>query len=379
VVTDGQVNAGTGYKARATALSNPNYSLGSVNVVSPEFKINKADIAIKFAVENVTIGIPVKLEVTGSFESTDITYKVLSDISVGDGEVKGDIFNPTKLGEVFIQVHVGATQNYNEGTVTCKLIVEKPEAPVQLITKEVIYGNETVLELRGHAGGEFTFELAEEADREYGTIINTALIPRKVGQVGIRITVEETENYKKTTVVQYVTILPAPVVIVWDATRTFTYNGEEQAPKATMNPDYLYNNDDPFEIYVQGAVNAGSHTAVAIGTENTNYTVVGVEDEASLSVPFTITPRVVQLDWSDLERTYNGEEQYPTATVKDTILVEGDECIVTVTGATNVGTVSSTVVSLSNSNYTLTGASADNLKADFKITPAEVEIEWSNL
>ncbi len=168
-------------------------------------------------------------------------------------------------------------------------------------------------------------------------------------------------------------------MLIWDETLSFVYNGEEQAPKASVNPMYLYNNDDPFEIYVQGARNVGTYTALVTGLENENYTIVGV-DEEMLKAEFTITPRVVEFDWSNLDLTYNGEMQYPTATLKDTVLIAGDECIVTVTGAKDAEKdIVSTVVSISNDNYTLEGADAENLTAKFTIKPKEIELEWNDL
>ena len=62
-----------------------------------------------------------------------------------------------------------------------------------------------------------------------------------------------------------------------------------------------------------------------------------------------VTQRVVTLNWSDTELTYNGSEQAPTATV--TNRVGSDVCDVTVTGGqTNVGSYTATADELTGTN-----------------------------
>lgn len=73
-----------------------------------------------------------------------------------------------------------------------------------------------------------------------------------------------------------------------------------------------------------------------------------------------ITPKVVLLQWGQTSWTYDGTSHSTTCEVSN--LESGDTCTVTLTGnpstsITNIGTTTVTASSLSNSNYTLTGAS----------------------
>ena len=90
--------------------------------------------------------------------------------------------------------------------------------------------------------------------------------------------------------------------------------------------------------------------ATVIATGKGNFT-------GTLEQTWNILPKVVTLQWGDTSWTYDGLPHSTTCVV--TNLEPGDSCTVTLTGnsITNIGTQTVTATDLSNSNYTLTGAS----------------------
>lgn len=135
------------------------------------------------------------------------------------------------------------------------------------------------------------------------------------------------------------------------------YDGTEIRPlpiiTAVVNgvPVELQNGRD-YTLEYTNNVNASTNqkkatvTATGIG----NFT-------GTLSQTWNIKPRVVTLQWGTTSWTYDGLSHSTTCVV--TNLIEGDTCSVILTGnsITNIGTTTVTASSLSNSNYTLTGAS----------------------
>lgn len=77
----------------------------------------------------------------------------------------------------------------------------------------------------------------------------------------------------------------------------------------------------------------------------------------TLTQTWDITPKVVELQWGQTSWTYDGTSHSTTCVV--TNLIGNDECTVTLSNnnITNIGQITVTATGLSNSNYTLTGAS----------------------
>lgn len=112
-------------------------------------------------------------------------------------------------------------------------------------------------------------------------------------------------------------------------------------------------------------------TAVAAyaGDYYLEFTGKGNYEEVA-KVPFSIKPKEVSIAWNeDSLFTYNGEEQSPTATADG--LIEGDECSVVVSGATNAGKHTAVATKLSNPNYKLPES---GLEKNFEILKADPTI-----
>ena len=224
--------------------------------------------------------------------------------------------------------------------------------------------------LEGDTVGELTFALSRLGENGNETDADYAMY---AGTYFAAISAFGNPNYMFDGDAVKFVVLPKTVKLVWSADSEYIYNGEEQAPEATVAEESLVKTkqngdagDEAFEVTVLGTKNAGRNLkAVAVSLGNPNYTIEGCENAEYL---FEILPKAVTIVWSDTELEYTGELQHPVATVSPESLVSGDECTVTnVTGGqVNAGgyreedgklvadgSYVAAATALSNPNYTL--------------------------
>jgi len=162
-------------------------------------------------------------------------------------------------------------------------------------------------------------------------------------------------------------ITPKEITVIWGNQTSFVYNGTEQAPTATA--EGLVDGDECL-ITVSGAKDVGSYTAKAVDLSNSNYKL----PTENLEKTFEITPKEISIVWGGQTLFYSGTEQAPTATAKG--LVSDDICLITVSGAKDVGIHTATVTALSNSNYKLP---TENLETQFEIKNSNKTTDLSSL
>lgn len=201
-------------------------------------------------------------------------------------------------------------------------------------------------------------------------------------------------NEKEATANATGTINPLPVVLEWNYTAPFTYDGNEHSVTAEVANKV---GEDTFTLTYEGNTEkaVGSYTAKVTGLGNDNYTLEGVEN-TTLNweiVGASIAEATVEL--SEDEFTYTGSEQKPTVTVKlgDTPLTENiyytvdysDESInageytVTVTGTGNYsGTVTATYT-ISPAALTITGATLASKTYDGTTNATVESVTFSGL
>ena len=347
-VSGEQINANTDietYTATASITDN-NYKLPEV--YTEEFTINPKEVTLEWG------------------EST-FTYngEAQAPTATATGMVNDESLTVTVSGE---------QTNANTYTATASITDNNYKLP-EVNTKEFTINPKAVtLEW-----GESTFTYNGEAQAP------TATATGMVNDESLAVTVSgeqtnaNTETYTATASItdnnyklpevatKEFTINPKAVTLEWGES-TFTYNGSAQKPTATATGMV---NDESLVVTVSGEqtnANTETYTATASITDN-NYKLPEVNTKE-----FTINPKAVTLEWSNTALTYNGEAQAPTATA--TGFIEGDECIVTVSGAqTNAGTAyTATATALSNSNYKLPNAVTASFSIG-KATPAYTKPE----
>ena len=179
------------------------------------------------------------------------------------------------------------------------------------------------------------------------------------------------------------------VKITWLGEETVTYNGSEQSLAAQV-----VGADDGAPVTFSYANNNRSTNVCSIEVrvkipESSNYEITADSGE-SFKI-FTIKPIVVVLNWSGSETvTYTGSVYSRTATIANlarnesftltytaTKLSEYGEIAANGSGTQHAGEYMISVTSISNQNYTLDGADADQLSAKLTILPQKVKISWS--
>ena len=165
-------------------------------------------------------------------------------------------------------------------------------------------------------------------------------------------------------VTQTFTISQRTAELTWTNT-AMTYNGESQAPTATVGN--LVKGDSCAATVSGGQKNVGSYTAEATALSNGNYVL-----PSAVTQSFTIAPKTVSLSWTNTAFTYDGSAHVPSATARG--ILSGDSCAVTVSrGKKNAGSYMAKAIALSNNNYALP---SDATQA-FTVAPKTVGLKWS--
>ena len=175
----------------------------------------------------------------------------------------------------------------------------------------------------------------------------------------------DNSDYKLSNPTAKFTINPKEIKVTW-SDLSFTYNGQNQVPKAALN-DSLCEGDST-EISVSGAKkNAGTYTATA-SSSNSNYKVSNSTNK------FTISPKEITISWGNTSFVYNGSNQHPTVTADG--LVSGDSDVFTYTGVQKKAGTHTATVALKNANYTFKAGTATT--QSYTIAQREITITWNN-
>lgn len=118
-------------------------------------------------------------------------------------------------------------------------------------------------------------------------------------------------------------------------------------------------------------INAGTYVFEILKITNNNYKI------GENSCEFKIIPRTISVEWSDLEKIYNGKNQEPTYKLKG--LIEGDDATISLLqkNMKNVGEYDVSIAenTISNINYKMDSDEG----AKFVIKPAKITITFKNI
>ncbi len=159
------------------------------------------------------------------------------------------------------------------------------------------------------------------------------------------------------------TIEPKVITIAWNISSPYTYNGSNQGPTYTADPD-----EGVKESGTHQATNVDDYTAT-VEAESSNYTLTSTD---ALSKDWSITKRQVTISWSNsTPYTYNESSQGPTFTTSP-----GD--LATLSGAPkqNVGDYEATATLDDTTNNEF--ADGAQTTADYEITALEVSFSWED-
>ena len=365
-VTGGtETNAGT-YTATTTALSNSNYKLPAA--VTQSYVIDKAPLTITANPNTVIYGdLPGNAGVTYSGFVNGENGTIAS--MTGTLTYAYDYVQFGDVGHYTITPSGADYANYAEAYNTGDLTVEKKEVGL-------IWSGYTGLTYNGTAVN-VTATATQLVNGDSCMVTVTGGTETNAGPYTATATSLDNSNYKlPAAVTQSYVIAKAPLTIT-------------ASPKAVIYGDL----PDNAGVTYSGFVNAETETTAAMsGTLGYAYSYAQFDDVGTYTITpsgadyanyaeayntgdLTVAQKEVGLSWSGYTGlTYDGSQKNVTATA--TQLVNGDSCMVTVTGGneTNVGTYTVTATSLSNSNYKLPAL----VTQSYVIAKATVKFSFNN-
>lgn len=212
------------------------------------------------------------------------------------------------------------------------------------------------------------------SDSENGRYRDRPYTYKDVGEYTVWFTIKK-DGYTDVKGSAKVTITPKEVTVADGslAAKDKVYDGTRNADiEVTKNAklDGVYNVDAKY-VTIQLAsggtnggtfvdANAGTDKAVKINREKISLTgdkaknYLLVVNGSQIDAKADITPKPVDLEWTNTTLTYNGNPQKPTATVEAGQLIGEDNAAVSVTGEqTNAGDNYTATASLGNGNYSI--------------------------
>ncbi|MBR2985592.1 MAG: hypothetical protein IKC58_03230, partial [Clostridia bacterium] len=342
-VTGAQTNAGTGYTATATALSNPNYVLATKDGGwTTTFKIDAKPVGILWSQNMLSLTYNSKAQKPNA-------YIADTDLCSQNGEkdtcaviVTGE---QTNVGDYTATATSLSNPNYvlAEGTwETAFKITPKPVTITWTNTDTLVYTGQAQAPTAAASG-------------IYATDTCTVNVTGAQTNAGTGYTATATglsnSNYKfanNATLTTTFKIQQLTATLAW-ANTSAVYDGQAHKPTATVSN---LCGTDTCTVTVTGAqTNAGTYNATATELSNGNYAL-----PTNATQQFEISPKSITLTWSGATLTYNGQAQAPTASIASG-LVTGDTCDVTITGQqTSVGSNYTAIATLSNGNYSATNS-----------------------
>lgn len=363
VVEGANKNAGT-YKATATKVDNSNFKLPKN--VTTEYTINKKQISVE------------------DLEAVNRKYNGTCEVTLKGGKLIGIV----KDDKVSIEMPmIGTIENPNAGenkTVNYVKTVLKGEDKDNYELLETAWPTLTVIISRSDQSNTKITTTDDELNKEYDgqgpvdikSISNststpiieyslkgkneyTTTKPKDAGEYTVRVTYPADVNYEESSDTKDFTITPKKLDVIV-ATVTKEYDGTKDAVvigtvETGIEGEMLsinglkgiFNSED---VKVANKV-VVDHSKVEVkGNDSTNvnnYKLIYPE-----TVDGKVTPRELDIKWSNTELIYNGKNQKPKATA--TNVIAGDECNITVDSANkNAGTYDAKATEVSNSNYKL--------------------------
>ena len=163
------------------------------------------------------------------------------------------------------------------------------------------------------------------------------------------------------------TMAPKQVSVVWGTQVEFTYNGQSQAPTATVDSGVA---NETIVLAIEKAINAGKYVATATIESVTggnrkaeNYTLTN-NTKAYTITSKDITSSDISAVLNQTTFEYDGKAKEPTATVKDgtKTLTSGKDYTLTYKNNVNVGTATAVITGINNYSGTI--------ELEFTIAPA---------
>ena len=160
------------------------------------------------------------------------------------------------------------------------------------------------------------------------------------------------------------------------------YDGKVVDPQSLLTPVNvtvagMQNGEDAFELGILSiAPEADSEIKSAAGYKLTVSVNEGNYTADDLELTYTVTAKLIGVEWSNTQFTYDGAVHKPTATAKNLV---GDETLtLTVTGEQTNASESPYTATVAKSSVTGNYMLEEDATVEFTIAPKPISVEWSN-
>ena len=352
-------NVGTS-TVTATSLSNTNYTLTGVASTdkSKTLRITQANGSGSVTMTGWTYGDTPTNPTSLTNTNGSVTYTWYNSSKTA---LSAKPTSTSAVGTYYVKATFAATTNYKAYTTDyVSFTISQKEVGLSWGTASWVYdGNthSTTCTATGLVSG----------DTCTVTLTGNS-VGKNVGTATVTASSLSNSNYKlPSSKTKSISITQKEVTLTW-GTSSWAYDGSTHSTTCTAGN--LVSGDTCTVTLSGNSVgkNVGSATVTATELSNGNYKL-----PSSKTKSISITARVATLTWGTLSWTYDGSAHSTTCSVSN--LVSGDTCTVTLSGNSvgkNVGSATVTATALSNSNYTLTGAS--NTSKTLSVTAAAVTV-----
>lgn len=384
----GTINSGSSYNSTSKPSQAGSYTLtitvkrGSETVGSRaiNFTVNKANVTLSsLSATSITYGQTLAFSsVTGTATNSSQSGQTAAGSYIFTASTTKPAVsdsNTTAYGVTFTP-DTASAYNYNSGTSTCKLIVNKCTPNLSnLLATAIIYGqNLGDSSITGTATNGYDGNIAS------GSYVFTSYSTKPTvadsNKTAYAVTFTSTnENYNNTTSTCVVPVNKCTPVLSELASTAIVYGQSllDSAVSGAANNNFdsaAVGGTYKFTVTTTTPSVADSGTAYGvtfIPSDSANY------NNGSSSCSIVVLQRTVTLSWTNTSLIYNKSIVLPTAIAGN--LVFSDSCSVSVSGTgVNVGTYTATAISVSNSNYML----PQDRTRSYQITPFTVALSWTN-
>ena len=343
-----------------------------------------------FTINKASSTIPTITAYEGTYDATSHTFTMSggSGGTINYSTNNGTIWTTTKptrttAGTTTVQVKIVGDSNHNDTSVVSTTIkINERATTVTAASASKTYDGTALTKTSGCASSTNLVSGHTATCTNSGTITNAGSVTNTLSTVVIKDAngTDVTSNYAITKANGKLTVNKKSVAVTWGSTTTFTYNGNAQAPTASVTTGIP---NETMSVTKTTGTNAGSYTSTASCSsvkggqaKCSNYTLTGT------TKAFTIGTKATTVTAASPSKTYNGNAltsngcSVSTLAPNHTVTCTNSGTITNAGSATN--TLSTVVIKDANGtdvtkNYTIT-------KANGKLTvnKKSVAVTWGS-
>ena len=327
------------------------------NDVTDNYSVTKVNGKLTVTKANSTN--PTLTAYEGIYDATSHTFTMSGGVggTINYSTNNGTTWTTTKptrttAGTTTVQVKIVGDKNHNDTSVISTTIkIDKRAITVKAAVAEKIYDGTVLTKTDGCESTTNLVSGHEAKCTNTGALLNAGSSGNTLSKVSVvsATGADVTDNYEITKEGGRLTVKPKSVAVTWGSTTTFTYNGNAQAPTASVATGI---SNETMTVTRTTGTNAGSYTSTASCSSVTggqakcsNYTLTGNKKAFTINKATpTITLSKSSSGWFNTSETFIATVKSGTGTISGTLSAESSD--------TSKATVSPETKSLSSVDNT---------------------------